>query len=83
MNKIINDNAIDILDRMISSEYKVDLIVTDPPYKTTKRGSSGGTGGMLKEKNFKNGNGGFSNNQVNQKEWLSKCYEVLKDESHI
>ena len=48
MNKIINDNAISILDRMIEKNYQVDLILTDPPYKTTKRGSSGGTGGMLK-----------------------------------
>ena len=83
MNKIINDNAISILDRMIEKKYQVDLIVTDPPYKTTKRGSSGGTGGMLKDEKFKNGNGGFKNNDINQLDWLMKCYKVLKDDKHI
>jgi len=83
MNKLFNDNAINILDRMIAKNYKVDLIVTDPPYKTTKRGNSGGTGGFLKKDEFISGNGGFKNNDVNQKEWLSKCYKVLKDDSHI
>jgi DNA modification methylase len=83
MNKIFNDNAIDILDRMIAKEYKVDLIVTDPPYKTTKRGNSGGTGGMLKDDKFIKGNGGLANNDINQKEWLSKCFKILKDDCHI
>ena len=83
MNKLFNNDAIEILDRMIAKEYKVDLIITDPPYKTTKRGNSGGTGGMLKNENFIKGNGGFENNNVNQKEWLLKCFQVLKDDKHI
>jgi DNA modification methylase len=33
MDKIFNENAIDVLDRMIAKDYEVDLIVTDPPYK--------------------------------------------------
>ena len=83
MEQILNENAIDILDRMIAKNYKVDLIITDPPYKTTKRGNSGGTGGMLKNDNFIKGNGGFKNNNVNQKEWLEKCFKVLRDDKHI
>jgi site-specific DNA-methyltransferase (adenine-specific) len=83
MKKILNENAIDVLDRMIDKEFKVDLIITDPPYKTTKRGNSGETGGMLKDKKFINGNGGFSNNDINQLEWIEKCYKVLKDDCHI
>jgi len=61
----------------------VDMIFTDPPYKTTKRGNSGGTGGMLKDKNFINGNGGFANNDVIHTDWLKKCYDVLKEKGHI
>jgi len=49
MNKIFNDNAISIMDRMIAKEYVVDLIVTDPPYLTTSRGCAGNAGGMLKK----------------------------------
>ena len=29
MEKLLNENAIDVLDRMIAKDYKVDLIATD------------------------------------------------------
>jgi len=45
MNKIFNDNAIAIMDRMIAKDYKVDLVVTDPPYPTTPRGCAVIAGG--------------------------------------
>lgn len=60
-----------------------DLIVTDPPYKTTKRGNSGGTGGMLKNKDFIKGNGGFKHNDINQIVWLKECFRVLKNDKHF
>lgn len=60
-----------------------DLIVTDPPYKTTKRGNSGGTGGMLKNKDFIKGNGGFKHNDINQIIWLKECFRVLKNDKHF
>jgi DNA modification methylase len=47
MEKILNENAIDVLDRMIAKNYKVDLIVTDPPYKVTTRGGYTNAGGMM------------------------------------
>lgn len=31
-------------------DESVDLIVTDPPYKTTARGNAGNSGGMLQKK---------------------------------
>lgn len=59
----------------------VDMVVTDPPYKTTSRGSSGGTGGMLKSDDFKKGNV-FKHNAITFDEWLPECYRVLKNDSH-
>lgn len=62
-------------------DNSVDLVLTDPPYKTTSRGSSGGTGGMLKSDDFKKGNV-FKHNAITFDEWLPECYRVLKNDSH-
>lgn len=59
----------------------VDLILTDPPYKVTSRGSSGGTGGMLKDDINKSGMV-FKHNSITFSEWLPECYRVLKDDCH-
>lgn len=61
----------------------VDLILSDPPYKTTKRGNSGGTGGMFKGEDFIKGNGGFKHNDIKFSEWLPLCYNSLKDGGHL
>ena len=81
MNKIFNDNAINILDRMIAKEYKVDLLITDPPYKITARGNGGNSGGMFQKKEVNNGKI-FKTNDLEIEDWLPKFYNVLKDDSH-
>jgi site-specific DNA-methyltransferase (adenine-specific) len=62
-------------------DNSIDLIVTDPPYKTTSRGSSGGTGGILKEEINKRGKV-FKHNDIEFNEWLPELYRVLKDTGH-
>jgi len=62
-------------------DESVDLIITDPPYKTTSRGSSGGTGGILKEEINKRGKV-FKYNDIEFNEWLPELYRVLKDTGH-
>lgn len=64
-------------------DNSIDLIITDPPYKTTKRGNAGGTGGIGKDINFIKGNGGLKHNNIKFEEWLPECYRVLKDNSHV
>lgn len=59
----------------------VDLVLTDPPYKTTSRGSSGGTGGMLKSDINKSGMV-FKHNTIKFDDWLPECFRVLKDGGH-
>lgn len=80
-NNIYKGSCIDFL-KNTNDDY-FDLIVTDPPYKTTKRGNSGGTGGMLKNKEFINGNGGFKHNDINQIDWLNECFRTLKNDKHF
>ena len=62
-------------------DNSIDAIITDPPYKTTSRGSSGGTGGMCKDDNFKKGMV-FKHNFIKFDEWLPKCHQVLREGGH-
>lgn len=59
----------------------IDLIVTDPPYRVTGRGSTGTTGGMLQKKLFKSGKV-FRYNDVNVFEYSKEFFRILKDGSH-
>lgn len=79
MYKLYNQDCLDVMKDM--QDNSVDLIVTDPPYKTTSRGSSGGTGGMLKSDDFKKGMV-FNHNSITFNEWLPECFRVLKDGCH-
>ena len=81
MNKIFNEDAISIMDRMIAKEYKVDLLITDPPYKITARGDGGNSGGMFQKKEVNNGKI-FKTNDLEIEDWLPRFYNILKDNSH-
>lgn len=78
---IFNENVMDVLDAMIEKGKKVDMIFTDPPYKTTSRGSYGGTGGILKEELNMKGKV-FEHNDLDISDWIGKLYEVLKETGH-
>lgn len=59
----------------------VDLVVTDPPYKTTARGNAGNSGGMLQKDINKKGMV-FEHNNCDIEQYLPEFYRVLKDGSH-
>ena len=46
-NIIFNDDCIKGMSLM--PDESVDLIITDPPYRTTARGNAGNSGGMLQK----------------------------------
>ena len=79
INKIYNQDCLEGMKYIPCKS--IDLIVTDPPYKTTSRGSSGGTGGILKEEINKRGKV-FKHNDIEFNEWLPELYRVLKDTGH-
>ena len=62
-------------------DNSIDLIVTDPPYKVTSRGSAGNSGGMLQKKINKRGQV-FVHNNIDCSEYAPEFYRVLKDGSH-
>lgn len=57
----------------------IDLIVTDPPYKMTKRGKS------CRPNYMKNGMGEnlFDGKLPKTEEWMKLCYDKLKKDSHF
>lgn len=62
-------------------DESIDLIVTDPPYKVTSRGSAGNSGGMLQKDINKKGQV-FAHNNIDCSEYAPEFYRVLKDGSH-
>ena len=79
MIRLINNDCMNVL-KQLKSEC-IDLMVTDPPYKTTKRGGTGNSGGMCKNKDFSNGKV-FKYNDIKIKEFMPELYRVLKEGSH-
>lgn len=59
----------------------IDLIVTDPPYKTTSRGNAGNSGGMMQKKINMQGKV-FTHNDIKPQEYIPEFYRILKDGSH-
>lgn len=57
------------------------MIVTDPPYRVTSRGSAGNSGGMLQKDINKKGQV-FTYNNIDCAEYAPEFYRVLKDGSH-
>lgn len=79
MYKLYNENCLDIMKNMPNEMF--DLIVTDPPYPTTARGSAGNSGGMLQKDINKKGKV-FNYNSIDCSEYAPEFYRLLKDGSH-
>lgn len=75
---IYNDDCLNVFLNMDSES--IDLIVTDPPYKLTSRGSSGTMGGYWKNDSAKKGKI-FSNNSILCSEYMPEFYRLLKNGS--
>ena len=79
MHKLIHGDCLESLKKM--PDESIDLIVTDPPYPTTARGSAGNSGGMLQKDINKKGKV-FTHNDIDCEKYAPEFYRVLKDGSH-
>lgn len=79
--RIYNKDALEIMKEM--GDNSIDLIIIDPPYKTTKRGISKKTttGGLVRSELGKQGKI-FKHNDISPKEYIPELYRVLKEGSH-
>lgn len=73
------DNCLEIMKDI--PDNSIDLIVTDPPYKVTSRGSAGNSGGMLKKEINRKGQV-FEFNDISCKKYAPEFYRILKDGTH-
>jgi site-specific DNA-methyltransferase (adenine-specific) len=79
INRIYNEDCLEGMKKI--DDGSVDLVVTDPPYRTTARGTHGNSGGMLKDKLTRQGKI-FKYNDITPKEYIPELYRILKDGSH-
>tara|TARA_B100000282_G_scaffold74423_1_gene50978 strand:- start:11690 stop:12379 length:690 start_codon:yes stop_codon:yes gene_type:complete len=80
MIDLYNENCLDVLSRL--KEESVDMVLCDPPYRTTPKGCSGNMGGFLATPNGMNGKGGFEENDLHINDYLPLLYRCMKDQSH-
>ena len=64
-------------------DKSVDLVVTDPPYKLTSRGTSGSMGGAFWTGELAKNGKVFESGSVDISDWIGECYRVLKGGTHI
>ena len=77
--RLYNEDSIDLLDTI--SDCSIDLIVTDPPYKTITGGNKDGF--VSRPRGILSGNRTlFKYQYLNIKDWMPKLYRVLKQGSH-
>ena len=81
LNRIYNKDCRELI-KDIDNE-SIDLITTDPPYPTTKRGISKNTttGGLVRSELGKQGKI-FKHNDIKPIEYIPEFYRVLKNGSH-
>mgnify|MGYP003584210382 CR=1 FL=1 len=77
--QLYNGDCLEVLANI--ADNSIDLVVTDPPYKTTSRGSSGNSGGMLQKDINKKGRV-FAHNDITINDYARELYRVLKEGSH-
>ena len=78
LNKVYN---MDFLNNDLEDE-SIDLIITDPPYKTITGGDSDGINSK-RPKGMLDGNRKlFKYQKLEIKSWMSELYRVLKNSSH-
>lgn len=79
--KLIQGDCLEVMKELIQKEVKVDLLITDPPYKITARGNGGNSGGMFQKTEVNNGKV-FKTNDLEIEDWLPMFWNILKDDSH-
>ena len=77
--KLMKGDYLEVMKEL--PDKSVDLIATDPPYRTTSRGNAGNSGGMLQKDINKKGKV-FEFNDVEIKQYAEEFYRILKDGTH-
>lgn len=79
-NKIILGNAIELM-KILPNE-SIDLVVTDPPYKTITGGDSDGANSVRPKGMLEGNRKLFKEQNVDPATWIPEVYRVLKQNTH-
>lgn len=74
-------NCLELMKNNIS-DNSIDLIVTDPPYKTITGGDSNGKLSIRPKGILKGNRKLFRYQNIEISDWMPELYRVLKDNSH-
>lgn len=79
IDKIYNEDCLISMKNI--PDGSIDMIVTDPPYRVTSRGSGGTMSGYWTGEKAKKGYV-FAHNDIDVSEYIGEFYRLLKDRSH-
>lgn len=69
--KLIQGDCLEVMKNI--PDNSIDLLITDPPYRTTSRGNAGNSGGMLQKDINKKGQV-FVHNNIDCVEYAPEFY---------
>lgn len=78
---LMQGNCLELMKNNIS-DNSIDLIVTDPPYKTITGGDSNGKLSIRPKGILKGNRKLFRYQNIEISDWMPELYRVLKDNSH-
>lgn len=79
--EIHNCDSIKFMEGMVKDGRKVELCVTDPPYRLTQGGRTGEMGGCFDADNYDN-KGGIVQCDIDWPDFMPLLYAVLADQAH-
>ena len=81
MYKLLQGDCLELMNNI--PDNSIDLIITDPPYKTITGGDSNGKN-SVRPKGMLSGNRKLftHQNDIKPKQWIPELFRVLKDNSH-
>lgn len=83
MIELMHGDSLELMDEMILLGRKVSVVVTDPPYPVITGGENGKNGKKGQPSGILKANKQLMATIPPPREWLSRCFTLLEDESHI
>lgn len=78
--KLYQGDCLEVMKNI--EDGSVDLVVTDPPYKTITGGDSNGANSERPKGMLRGNRKLFKHQKMNISVWMPEIYRILKDESH-
>lgn len=81
--ELIHSDCLEAMKKI--PDGSIDLVLTDPPYKVISGGNKceKWKKGYAKSVLHKNDGKIFTHNNINHEDWLTECFRVLSEQSHL